>query len=277
MDFLVSLLCGSSTGLLGSCLVLVRSFLARLHMGFLEGTYALNSLERSLKRTHANGNHALFLQVVLILPLVRIHPENVTRQISLREWNICQCHAGIVAWAVILAGQLHNVGIELLHALYELVYANPLGLLEHVGKVALLLLSCVVWKHSEKVKHDAAVKGLPQKFPWAFPSHALKILEWISLRLLLEYLVPRILGFRRQQICIELKHLGRSSFALVLGSLFHKVSLVVDGLVLIAKFWGWCIGQSRAFLGLLGILLLLRGFLCRSLLGSFLALASGSR
>jgi hypothetical protein len=35
MDFLGSLLCGSSTGPLGSCLVLVRSFLAELRMGFL--------------------------------------------------------------------------------------------------------------------------------------------------------------------------------------------------------------------------------------------------
>ncbi len=40
-DFLGSLLHGSSTGLLGSCLVLVRSFLAGLRMGFLQGTHAL--------------------------------------------------------------------------------------------------------------------------------------------------------------------------------------------------------------------------------------------
>jgi hypothetical protein len=69
-DFLGSLLCGSSTGPLGSCLLLVRSFLVRWRMGFLMGTYALNSFERSLKRMHVYGSHALFLQVVLILPLV---------------------------------------------------------------------------------------------------------------------------------------------------------------------------------------------------------------
>jgi hypothetical protein len=73
MDFLGSLLCGSSTGPLGSCLVLVRSFLARLRMGFLGGTHVLNSLKRSLKRMHVHGSHALFLQVVLILPLVWAH------------------------------------------------------------------------------------------------------------------------------------------------------------------------------------------------------------
>jgi hypothetical protein len=72
------------------------------------------------------------LHIVLILPLVRTHPENVTCQISLGEWNIHQHHASIVVWAVVPAGQLRNVGIELLYALYELMYANPLGLLEHV-------------------------------------------------------------------------------------------------------------------------------------------------
>ncbi len=69
-----------------------------------------------------------------------------------------QCHAGIVAWAVVPAGQLCNVDIELLYAMYELTYAKPLGLLERIGKVVFFLLSCVVWKHSEKVKHDAVIK-----------------------------------------------------------------------------------------------------------------------
>ncbi len=152
-DFLVSLLRGTITGLLGSCLILVRSFFAGLHMGLLMGTYVLDSLERSLKRTHVHGSHTLFLQVILVLPLVRTHPENVThQQISLGEWNIHWHHADIVAWAVVPAGQLRNVGVELLYVLYKLAYANPLGLLEHIGKVVLFLLSCVVGKHSEKVK-----------------------------------------------------------------------------------------------------------------------------
>jgi hypothetical protein len=157
-DFLGSLLCGSSTGLLGSCLVLVRSFLAGWCMGFLRGTYMLSSFVRSLKRTHIHGSHALFLQVVLILPLVRTHLENMTCQISLGEQNICRHHASIVAWAVVPAGQLHDVGIELLYVLYKLMYANPLGLLGPVEKVVLFLLSCVVWKQSEKAKHNAFVE-----------------------------------------------------------------------------------------------------------------------
>ncbi len=45
----------------------------------------INSLERSLKRTHVHGSHLLFLQVELILPLVQTHPENVTCQSSLGE------------------------------------------------------------------------------------------------------------------------------------------------------------------------------------------------
>ncbi len=158
MGFLGSLLRGSVTGLLGSCLVLVRSFLTGWHMRFLRGTYALDSFERSLIRMHVHGSHSHFLQVVLILPLVRTHPENVTHQISLREWNIRRHHASIVARAVVPAGQLRNVGVELLYALYKLKYANSLGLLEHVGKVVFFLLHCVVQKHSEKVEHNGYVE-----------------------------------------------------------------------------------------------------------------------
>jgi hypothetical protein len=109
-------------------------------MGLLMGTHMLNSLERSLKRTHVHGSHTLFFQVVLVLPLVRTHPENVTCQISLGERNIHWHHAGILARAVVPAGQLRDIGIELLYALYKLAYANPLGLLEHIGKVVFFLL-----------------------------------------------------------------------------------------------------------------------------------------
>ncbi len=110
-----------------------------------------------MKRTHVHRSHPFLVEVVLILPLVWNHPENVTCQISLGEQNICRCHTGIVAWAVVPAGQLRNTGIELLYALYKLTYANPLGLLEHVRKVVLFLLSRVVWEHGEKVEHDAVV------------------------------------------------------------------------------------------------------------------------
>jgi hypothetical protein len=104
IDFLGNLLRGSITGPLGSRLILMRSFLTGWRMGLLVGTYVLNSLKRSLKRTHVHGSHALFLQVVLVLPLVRTHLEYVTHQISLREWYICRHHAGDVAWAVVPAG-----------------------------------------------------------------------------------------------------------------------------------------------------------------------------
>jgi hypothetical protein len=57
--------------------------------------------------------------------------------------------------------------------LYELTYANPLGLLEHVGKVVLFLLSRVVGKHGNKVEHDAVIKQLMRQSPWAFPGHIL--------------------------------------------------------------------------------------------------------
>jgi hypothetical protein len=51
------------------------------------------------------------------------------------------------------------------------------------------------------------------------------------------------------------------------------------------KIWGWCVGQNRAFLGLLRSLLFLKAICLRSLLGSlissflggFLAFTSGSR
>ncbi len=82
----------------------------------------------------------------------------MTCQISFGEHHICRRHARIVAQAVVPVGQLRNVGVELLYALYKLAYTNPLGLLEHVGKVIFFLLRCVVWKHSEKVEHNAVVE-----------------------------------------------------------------------------------------------------------------------
>jgi hypothetical protein len=157
-DFLGNPHRGSSTGPLGFCLILVRSFFTGWHKGFLVSTYALNGLERRVKSTHVHGSHALFLQVVLVLPMVRTHPEYVTRQISLRERHICRHHACTVAWAVVPAGLLRNVGVELLYALYKLAYANSQRLLENIGKVILFLLCCIVRKHCEKVEHNAVVK-----------------------------------------------------------------------------------------------------------------------
>jgi hypothetical protein len=154
MDFLQNLVCSSSTGLLGSCLVRGGSILAGLRMGLFLCAYVLNHLERREKRMHIHAIYAFLVEIILILPCMQTHPENVTCQISL----ICRCHTGIVSWAVVPAGQLCNVGVELLYTLYKLTYANLLGLLEHVGKVVLLLLARVVGKHSKEVEHHAVIK-----------------------------------------------------------------------------------------------------------------------
>ncbi len=118
----------------------------------------LNSFQKSEKQMLVHGSHAFLVEVVLVLPRVQTHPGNVTCQISLGKQNICRCRTGIVAQAVVPAGQLRNVGVELLYALYELTYPNPLEFLEHVRKVVLFLLSCVVGKHGEMVEHDAVIK-----------------------------------------------------------------------------------------------------------------------
>jgi hypothetical protein len=128
-------------------------------MGFLLHTHALDCHERCLKINHVHRSHPFLVEVVRILPLVWTHLENVTCcQISLGEWNIHRCHTRIVAWAVVPAGQLRNIGVELLYALYKLTYANPLGLLEHIGKVVLFLLSHVVQKHGGKVEHNSVIE-----------------------------------------------------------------------------------------------------------------------
>ncbi len=105
------------------------------------------------------------MEVVLVLPRVQTHPENLTCQISLSEWYIRRYHAVIVIWAVAPVWQLRDVGMELLYALYKLMYANLLGLLEHIENVVLLLLSCVVGKHGEKVEHHAVIKITCMKVP----------------------------------------------------------------------------------------------------------------
>ncbi len=85
--------------------------------------------------------------LLLLFLLKHAKPDSVDRAVGLGQ-----------ARAVIPAGQLCDVGVELLYTLYKLASANPLGLFEHVGKVVLFLLSCVVGNHSEKVEHNAFVK-----------------------------------------------------------------------------------------------------------------------
>jgi hypothetical protein len=44
--------------------------------------------------------------------------------------------------------------------LHKLMYADMLGLLEHNCDVVLLLLSCIVGEHGEKVGHHTIIKQL---------------------------------------------------------------------------------------------------------------------
>jgi hypothetical protein len=91
------------------------------------------------------------MKVELVLPCKWTHPENVTRQVSHGERNICGSSLGVHTWAVVVAWQLHDVGVELFHMLHKLTHADLLGLLEYVCQGVPLLLSCVVGKHGEKV------------------------------------------------------------------------------------------------------------------------------
>jgi hypothetical protein len=100
------------------------------------------------------------MKVELILPCMWAHLKNETCEISLGKRHAHRNHAGLGTWAVVPARQLLNVGIELLYTLHKLTNVDPLGLLEHVPDVVLLLLSHVIGEHSEKVEHHAVIKRL---------------------------------------------------------------------------------------------------------------------
>jgi hypothetical protein len=124
-----------STRLLRTLLLDVRRFLVARRVGLVESfpaTYALNSLERQKERTHIHGSTTFLVKVVLILPRLGRHSGNVTQQISLGEGHVHGNGVGLHAWAVVLAGQLRDVGIELFHTLHKLTNANALGFLQHV-------------------------------------------------------------------------------------------------------------------------------------------------
>ncbi len=86
------------------------------------------------------------------------HPKHVTPQFSLCERNVYGNRSSIGTLAVVEAWHLHNEGVELLYRMYKLMHADTLGLLENVGEVKPLLLSCVDGKHDEKVEHHAILK-----------------------------------------------------------------------------------------------------------------------
>ncbi len=94
----------------------------------------------------------------MVLPLEWTHPENVTPQFSLGEWNVCWNHSGICTWAVVEAWHLSNVGIELLYITLKLMHTNTLGLIEHACDVILPLLSRVDGKHGKKVEQHTIFK-----------------------------------------------------------------------------------------------------------------------
>ncbi len=98
------------------------------------------------------------MKVELILPHMWAHPKNVTHQISLGKQYIHGNHIGLGTWAVNPVGQFCNVGVELFYTLHKLMYTDVLGLLEYVCNVVPLLLSRVVRKHDEKVKHHTVIK-----------------------------------------------------------------------------------------------------------------------
>ncbi len=80
-----------STRLLCTLLLAVQSFLVARRVEFFGSflaTYALDHLERQKKRTHVHRITTFLVKVVLILPHVRTHLENVTQQISLGEGHV---------------------------------------------------------------------------------------------------------------------------------------------------------------------------------------------
>ncbi len=124
-------------------------------------------------------------------------------------------------WAVVEAGHLRDVGIELLYSTYKLTYADALGLLKYIRDVVLFLLSPVDRKCGEKVKHHAIKERLTQHSPWALQHVTLKVDVGVAFRLLTDDLVSSVLALRRKQVQIERKHLacgsGHSSLCNVMG------------------------------------------------------------
>jgi hypothetical protein len=111
---------------------LVGSFLVGLCMGYFLATYVLNGIKKHVKQMCVHGYHTSLMKFELILLCMWAHPKNVTHQISLGLRHIHGNCTGLGALAVVPARQLHNVGVELLHVLHKLMYADALGLLEHV-------------------------------------------------------------------------------------------------------------------------------------------------
>ncbi len=89
----------------------------------------------------------------------------MTCQISLGEGHVHGNRVRFHAWAVVTAGQLQDVGIELFHTLHKLTNADALGFLQHVCDVVPLLLCRVVGEHGEKVEQTCAI--FPGALSWS--------------------------------------------------------------------------------------------------------------
>jgi hypothetical protein len=150
-----------STRSLRTLLLAEQKFLVARSVGFFGSflaTYTFDSLERQKMRTHVHRSPTFLVKIVLILPRVGTHWENLTRQISLGKGHIHGNRVCLHAWAVVPAGQLQDLGIELFHTLYKLTNADALGLLQHIRDVVPLLLCRVVGEHGEKVEHHTVIK-----------------------------------------------------------------------------------------------------------------------
>jgi hypothetical protein len=75
MDFLGDPCHRFGTRFLLPILALVRSFLGRFQLGILMVTNTLNCLKRRTKQTQVHWGHTLLIEIVLVLPLDRAHPQ----------------------------------------------------------------------------------------------------------------------------------------------------------------------------------------------------------
>ncbi len=159
---------------------------------------------------HINGSTTFLVKVVLILPHVGTHSENVTQQISLGKGHVHGNRVHFHTWAVVPAGQLQDVGIELFHTLQKLTNADMLGFLQHVCDIVPLLLCRVVGEHGEKVEDDTVFERLARHSPGPFSGQPLEFSAGVGFGLRVDNLVPCVPCIDRQKVGVELKHvLGR--------------------------------------------------------------------
>jgi hypothetical protein len=200
-----------STRSLYTLFIAVRSFLIVRYVRFLGSflaTYAFNSLKRQKEQKHVHRSTTFLVKVVLILPYVRTHSENATRQISLGKRHVHGNRVLLHTWAVVPAGQLCNLGVELLYMLHKLTNADALGFLQHVCDIVplLLRLSRAIGEHGEKVEHHTVLERLERHSPGPFPGQPLEVCVGVGSGLFLDNLVPHVPCVDGQKVDVELEH-----------------------------------------------------------------------